>query len=136
MSEARHPITNIGLLNLAARLIRHRKNELTGSLDGVRCRMRDDQRLGDRPCYCFIMEFDDSRVSGTYRKSIQYIDKEYSLPVCIKTYGWPPDDEPLSPRELDERTLIEFYCYSDIQVNEQLADADFDRANRSYRFRR
>lgn len=136
LGQSRHPITNIGLLNLAARLIGSRKSELGRNLEGVHCYMLDDQLLGDRPCYCFVLNFESPQDSEVYRKSIQYVDKELSLPVCIRNYGWPAETENIPSEELDERTLIEFYSYSDVQLNRQLADADFDRANKNYHFRR
>jgi hypothetical protein len=64
------------------------------------------------------------------------IDKELALPVNVATFGWPEPGESIPADRLDEATLIEHYRYSQIRVDTQLADGDFDRANREYSFRR
>jgi hypothetical protein len=37
---------------------------------------------------------------------------------------------------LDEATLIEYYGYTDIKIDERLPDIAFDKANGDYTFRR
>jgi hypothetical protein len=103
--------------------------------NGAHCRM-DEQVLDDRTCYRFTLEFDSPAIHESYRRSVQFIDKELSLPVCIKNYGWPEASSDAAAADLDEATLIECYRYTDIRLDQQLADADFDRGNREYRFRR
>ena len=135
MQESRHPITKAGLLNLARESIFYRQREIVKPKLEVRCRMLDNQTFHERPCYCFILNFNTPEVAEPYRKTIQYIDKELSLPVCVKTYGWPSDDAADSPN-LDEETLIEHFSYTNIHFNQQLADLDFDRRNKNYSLRR
>ena len=132
LAECRHPITDAGLLRLAERLANDRRRDL--GRNGVRCRM-DDDFLDDRPCYRFTVEIDSPAIDESHRKSVQFIDKELSLPVCLKFYGW-PDASSNGVADLDEATLIECYRYTDIRLNQQLAESDFDRSNREYRFRR
>ncbi len=136
MSEARHPVTEIGLLNLARRIISDRKDQLAMPQLPLRCRMTDNQMFYERPCYRFVVEFDSPEVSAEYRKSIQYVDKEYSLPVCVKNYGWPENIDNTDTAMLDEQTLIEYYFYSEVLLDEQLAEVEFDRSNKDYHFRR
>jgi hypothetical protein len=134
MAESRHPVTDAGLLEVARRCIAYRQRDLKAP-SGVRCRMLDNQKFDDRACYCFIIEYDRPDLLDGYRKVVAHIDKEYSLPVSVKNYGWPQDDASLSETELDAETLIEIYSYSEIRLHSQLAEADFSRHNKAYRFR-
>jgi hypothetical protein len=67
-----------------------------------------------------------------YRKSIVFIDKELSMPVCVKNYTWAKDADPES---IDEETLVEFYAYTDMRMEQQLGAADFDQHNKDYKLR-
>lgn len=135
LRESRHAITNVGLLNLARKIITYRRQELEAGVR-IRCVMTDDQSFDKRPCYCFVVEYPDQETSNVYRKSVQYIDKELSLPVCIKNYTWPDTADEANADHLDELTLVEHYQYSDIRLNSALSDTDFDVANSDYHFRR
>ena len=136
LSEARHPVTMVGLAKLCDEIISRRKGEIERH-DPVRCRLLENETANDRPCYCFISTYLDRKRSEEYRKSVQYIDKESLLPVCVKNYGW-TDTKPTcaDDKALDEATLIEHYAYSELQLNQQLASKDFDRGNEAYGFRR
>ncbi|QDU36724.1 hypothetical protein Mal4_10200 [Maioricimonas rarisocia] len=131
MSECRYPVTKAGLLELARTVLEFREADLERG-SGSRCEMHPDQMLNDRPCYLFIVEYDSPEVNSLYRKTIVYVDKELQMPTCVRNYTWGRD---VDPEKIDEETLIEYYCYTDIEMNTQLADADFDAANRKYRLR-
>jgi Protein of unknown function (DUF1571) len=136
MSEARHPVTMVGLIKLCDELTVHRKSELA-QRHPVRCRLLENEVLNDRPCFCFVSTYLDRKCSEDYRKSIQYVDKEWLLPICVKNYAWPEAKQTFADENaLDEATLIEHYAYSELQFNQQLAAKDFDRANEAYGFRR
>jgi hypothetical protein len=135
MKEARYPVTMAGVLQLAKTMIEHRQKDLARE-SGVRCRLIDNHMFDERKCYCFILEWDSPQVSELYRKSIVCIDKERSLPVFVKNFTWPHEAEEIAADKLDEATLIEHYTYTKIQINQQLADSDFDKANKEYQFRR
>ena len=132
MAESRYPITGAGLLHLARKVLEFRKQDLQRGT-GVHCEMHDNQELNGRPCYLFVTTYDSPEYSETYRKATLYIDKELSMPVCVRNYTWARD---ANPETIDDETLIEFYSYSDIAIEKQLADADFDRGNETYRMRR
>lgn len=136
MKESRHAATNMGLLNLTELILEHRKSDLTLS-KGVSWEMVPDQKFMNHVCDCWVVEYDSRDVSPVYRKTITYIDKETSLPISIKNFGWP--DETVSaddPSALDEATLIEYYGYTDIKFEHRLTDADFDKGNTEYTFKR
>ncbi|MBT6155112.1 MAG: DUF1571 domain-containing protein [Planctomycetaceae bacterium] len=134
MEASRHPVTDAGLLEVARRCVAYRQRDLK-AVSGVRCRMLDNQKFDDRDCYCFIIEYDRPELSEGYRKVVAHIDKEYSLPVSVKNYGWPKGNASLLATELDAQTLVEVYSYSEIRLRSQLAEADFSRHNKAYRFR-
>lgn len=136
LKEARHPVTEMGLLKLADLIIKYRKRDLSLK-QGVRWQMLADQKFLDHDCYCFVVEYDSKEIEPVYRKSITYIDKVHSLPVGVKNFGWPTVDTPLDdPQGFDEATLIENYGYKDLSFETRLSDADFDKANADYKFRR
>lgn len=132
MAESRYPITGAGLLHLARKVLEFRKQDLQRGT-GVHCEMHDNQELNGRPCYLFVTTYASPEYCATYRKATLYIDKELSMPVCVRNYTWAKD---ANPETIDDETLIEFYSYTDIQIEQQLADVDFDRANEAYRMRR
>lgn len=138
MQQSRHPVTDVGLLKLAEKILKNRTEEfIAGKSDKIRCQLLEDQSFDGRPCWVFVLEFEDAEVVKPYRKSIQFIDKEYLLPVCIKNYGWPETDQEIGDElTLDKATMIEHYSYSNVRMQAQLAEADFDRYNESYRLRR
>ncbi len=135
MKESRHPVTEIGLLNLAKTLIAFRQEDM-GRKSGVTCRMFDNQSVKNVSCYCFVIEYANAKVSKLYRKSVIFIDKKTSFPICVKSFTWPENGSELVDKALDKETLVEDYRYSNIQFAQQLADADFDRGNAKYRLRR
>jgi hypothetical protein len=131
-AESRHPLNQAGLLNLARKVLEGQKRELAKSGNGWRCELYDDQHFGERPCYLFVIEYKSKEHSELYRKSMMYIDKELSLPTCIRNFTWGTD---VDPAKIDEETLVEAYGYTDIQTSIQLAEEDFSKSNRSYRMR-
>jgi len=132
MAESRYPITGAGLLHLAKKIVEFRQKDLDRGT-GVHCEMYDNQEMNGRPCYMFVTTYDSPEFNEQYRKAVCYIDKELSMPVCVRNYTWGVD---IDPAKIDDETLIEFYSYSDIAIEQQLADGDFDRGNESYRMRR
>ncbi len=131
MSESRHPITEIGLARLAEKLLKYSYINIKRP-NGWACEMHADQKVQGRDCYLFVMRYDSDQVNETYRKSLQYVDKELSLPLMVINYGWGEDTD---PETIDQQTLIESYTWSDIRIDQRLASGDFDETNSSYRFR-
>jgi hypothetical protein len=121
MAESRHPVTKAGLLHLARTMLDFHKEDLA------------TKRYSR---YAFLMEYADAKVSELYRKSISLIDKEWSIPVYTRNFGWISGEIPADPNEHDNASLIEFYSYSNIRFRPNLASLDFDHANEEYRFKR
>lgn len=131
MSECRYPVTKAGLVALAEIILSHELKDASRGT-GFRCELRDDQTFDDQPCYRFVCEYLSPAVNADYRQTIIYVNKELSLPVCVKNFTWGTD---VDPQRLDEETLVEFYAYTDITVNSGVADAEFDPSYPAYRLR-
>jgi len=129
MRESRYPVTDIGLLNLCRKLLDHRQLDLERG-SAVLCRVRHDAEHDERDCYLFELEYATAEF-GEYRKSVQYIDKEWGLPVSIQNFTWPADGCDVTD---DESTLLESYSFSDLKLGGQLSDSAFDRKNSQYSF--
>ena len=78
LSEARHPVTMVGLIKLCDEIVARRKHELAHRLP-VRCRLLDNEIVNDRACYGFATTYLDRKCCEEYRKSIHYVDKEWLL---------------------------------------------------------
>ena len=138
MAESRHPVTELGLLQLCDLLLRYRKRDLTLPAGQVKWQVTNSEQMFDRDCYCFTYEYSSAEVEAVYRKSVIYLDRELALPICVKNFGWADEGAEVSadPELFDEETLIEYYGYTELQLGSQLADRDFDKANSEYLFRR
>jgi hypothetical protein len=136
MAESRHPVTEAGLLALADTILKYRKRDLSRQT-GVRWEMHADQKFMGRACDCWIVEYDSAEIEAVYRKSVVYVDRELSLPVCVRNFGWPEKGSEIpEAAALDDATLIEYYGYTDVKIEERLPDVAFDKANSDYKFRR
>jgi hypothetical protein len=129
MRDSRYPVTEIGMLNLCRKLLDDRQLDLERG-EAVLCRLRHDAEHDARSCYVFELEYATSQF-GEYRKSVQYIDKQWGLPVSIQNFTWPADDCNVPD---DTRTLLESYSFSDVRFNGRLPDSAFDRKNSQYGF--
>lgn len=134
MQESRYPVTKAGLLGTVDMTLAVHAEDLAKQRLS-RCEQLDDQEFDGRLCSTFVTEYKSAASSPTYRKSITLIDKEWNVPLYTRNFGWPGPAEKSSGEELDEATLIEFYTFTDVQFRQQLASADFDRANAEYMFK-
>ena len=135
MKKSRYPVTELGVGRLAATLMRDRRLDLQREC-GYRAKLSQFHKCNERDCYYFELEYLHPSLSSVYRKTVQYIDQEWSLPIYIKNYTWPQCVSNVDLSQLDESTLIEFYSYADLDLEAKLADSDFSRANKSYHFKR
>jgi hypothetical protein len=131
MSESRYPITTAGLLALAETILQYQHQDIERGR-GYRCELRDQQEFEGRPCFLYLIDYDAPEFNEVYRKSIVFIDKELSMPVCVKNYTWAKD---VDPEAINEETLVEFYAYTDLRMEQQLGAVDFDQNNEDYKLR-
>lgn len=135
MKESRYPITKLGILALADSVLERREQEIRDHVI-PKVRREPDVDCEGRRCAVFVFEVSEQEKSPVYRKSVQFIDREWNVPIQVANYTWSEADEHLSGAALDDATLIEYYKYSEIEADAQLTDRDFDRANSEYRFHR
>jgi hypothetical protein len=134
MAEARYPVTRAGMLALAMTVVGYNSEDLKVA-NFSSCKQLEDQQVGDRTCTCFVLEYKDRSVSAEYRKSITLIDKEWCVPLYIKNFGWPSEQQLASADlDMDEATLLEHYTYTDVKFRSDLSQRDFDHTNEDYGF--
>jgi hypothetical protein len=132
MAQARYPVMVVGLKSVAERIIQYQQEQIDKG-DQYTCEFRDDAMYDERPCFRCLVVYANKETSPEYRKSEILIDKQLQMPVVLKNYTWAEDPDPAT---LDEQTLLEQYAYSEIKMEQKLADVDFDRTNESYRMTR
>ncbi|MFH5805263.1 DUF1571 domain-containing protein [Alienimonas sp. DA493] len=123
MREARHPVTKLGIGELAATLLRYRLRELAAGSD-VTCTLSDGHEHDGRPVWRNELEYATPESGGEFRRSVVLIDQEWNLPVQLETYGWPVTDVPAD--ELDRRTLTGGYVYTNVDFNRFSEDDALD----------
>jgi hypothetical protein len=126
MQGSRHPITEIGILNFARRMIRVLESDA-----------RDPQyqvqhfagaKVHGRSCTCMQFVHPAPGPGIPYYLARVYVDDELSVPVRGETYLWPT-------QRGGEPVLIQEYTYLNLRMNSGFTDRDFDVNNPQYRFR-
>lgn len=131
LANSRHPITNVGVLNLVRKLVHHRELDLGDHesktvLDTV---LHDDGRLHYRSRHWHPRKSADRLFAYT---EVRY-DPERLHPVRFEGRDWP--ESGLMEHE-DQCPLLEHYEYRDLRLNPPLEPIDFDPANPAYEFHR
>lgn len=132
MRESRHPVTEMGLLELAKTVLSYRYHEASWK-SGYQC-SHDKKSVDGRPCHHYTLVYEDQKRSPEYRKSEVWIDAETFVIAKIRNFGWP--EEKIAKNQLDEATLLEEYTYTNINFHPQLMARDFSATNDNYRLRR
>ncbi|MDO4584643.1 MAG: DUF1571 domain-containing protein [Planctomycetia bacterium] len=121
-----HPITELGILNLARRLAKEAEQQLHRNsfevsyshckLNGVECvrlEVLNNERFQEDPFY----------------KAHIYVDIHRNIPIRYVAWGWETEEN-------GEPPLLEEYTYLDVQLNQNFQDVDFDIANPEYHYRK
>ena len=125
MQNQHYPITEMGVANLAHRLIQVGEHDIHyGECYVWR---NENAKVGDRPCISITVMHPVKRRGFLFYIARIFVDKELMVPVHYEAYDWPekPGDPP---------PLLERYTYTNIKVNPGLTDADFDPKNPEYHF--
>ncbi len=131
-SEARHPVTDCGIMGMADQMIARRRRDLAVG-HGIRCTRLPNQEFDRRDCCCFLIEYDSPQISKEYRKSLTLLDAKYHFPVLARNYIWATEAHDLSEEDLDALTLVENYSFTNIDFSKTLTTVDFSRENPRYR---
>lgn len=125
LSEARHPITRIGMAKMAEAVYQQWEKE--SKFGECEVKYYPEAKLGGREV--LVIESTHPRPRNQFPFAITrlWIDKKTKLPVRVQSYAFPrrPDGEPV---------LVEDYTYTNIHTNVGLTDRDFDPRNSAYSF--
>lgn len=122
LSEARYPVTQVGLVALIDELLRQWE-PFSDRADGVLCEWLEDERVGGRPCRVFRVNYAGPEVFAEYRQSTVWLDREHSVPLRVLNYDWERHD-PANPDG-----LVEHYVYENVDFDAKLVEADFQLPN-------
>lgn len=121
-----HPITDFGMRNLIAIMIRKGLRDRERGMCDVR--IERGVMVDGHQCTLIEVTHPEPKEGLDYHKSRIFIDDVRNLPIAYEGYLWPeqPGEEP---------PLLEKYYYTDIELNVGLTDEDFDPGNERYNFR-
>jgi len=120
MRGQKHPITDVGIRNLMAKLIAAK----TAEMKFMECNVTSNPntRIGDRPTTLIQIEHPVPRKEfGTHITRL-FLDNELRVPIHYDAYLWP--EAPGQAPPLDAS-----YTYANLKLNVGLAARDFDASN-------
>jgi hypothetical protein len=118
LQYARYPITDVGMLKLTEQLL-ERFEPYEQRTDGVRCGWLADAAIGGRDCQVFSAEYASPTVNPDYRRSLVWLDKEWSVPLAMENFDWDVSDT------TNPDGLVERYVYEEVRLRRGLSDVDF-----------
>lgn len=125
MAESKHPITEIGIANMAEHVIEQWKFETKyGECD---VKYYPNAKLGERNCKVIESSHPVPRRQFKFHKTRLYIDKETNLPIMVEQFGFPQKQGAKPP-------LLEVHTYSNVRTDLGLTDIDFSTNNPNYGF--
>lgn len=120
MRGQRHPVTDVGLRNLTAKLVAAKSAEM--QYQECTVTSNPNTRIGDRPATMIQIEHPVPRKEfGTHITRI-FLDNELRVPIHYDAYLWP--EAPGQAPPLDAS-----YTYANLKLNVGLAARDFDANN-------
>jgi hypothetical protein len=125
LQQNRYPITEIGFMNLTARLIEVGRSQL--NCTNCETKIAPGAKINDRSCTLIQVSHPVQNESQTFKMARIFVDDELQLPVRYSAYDWPD-------QEGGEPLLLEEYTYTDVKLNVGLTDWDFDHRNEKYKF--
>ncbi|MCA9249316.1 MAG: DUF1571 domain-containing protein, partial [Planctomycetales bacterium] len=129
MEGNRYPITDIGIMNIATRVLHDASLgiERDPLHDGWMVQQAQGAKINGRQARCMQMRRERRCPECPLHTVQMFVDEEYQVPIRFAAYHWPA--EPAVTPE-----LVEEYTYLDLQLNVGLADRDFQRDNPGYGF--
>ena len=126
MRGQRYPITDIGLENLAAKIIeRGMEDRPHGECE---VKFFRGAKVGETSCLMCQVTHPVKRPHFDFYQVRVYFDEKQKVPVRYESWSWPtsPGGKPV---------LEEEYTYLNLELNAGLTSADFSIENPDYRFR-
>lgn len=129
MRGQRYPVTEVGIRNLTRRLIE------VGEQDAQYGECTVDYflnaKVDGRKCTCIQVTHPTPRKNFLFHKARIFIDDELELPIRYEAFSWPKQ----AGKEVGDEELIEEYTYTNLKLNNEFTEADFDPNNPKYRFK-
>ena len=133
MKTNRYPVTELGVENLARRLIERAQADIN-FVDDCDISYVSGAKVGGRPCKVLTVRRDKPKTGEAANKGMNvnlamvFIDEELNLPIRYGAYDWPVGDQ-------KQGDVIEEYTYHNLKTNVGLNDSDFDPDNPAYNFK-
>ena len=129
MAKSLHPITEIGILKLAERLVSEGRKQIEDDQRPEEWTVRNFEKakIGDRLCKCIQLRRERRRGEDPLHTMRVFIDNELKTPVRYAMYHWPRE-------EGAAEELVQEYTYTDLKINVGLKAVDFQRDNPAYAF--
>jgi len=125
MNGQLHPIYDIGIENLVIKLIeRGQKEKKFGECD---VEFIKNAKINGRACTVLRVMHPIQRPHFEFHRAEIFIDDELQVPVRYAAFYWPA-------KSGGEDDLLEAYTYTNLKVNVNLTDADFDPNNPNYNY--
>jgi len=125
MAETRYPVTQIGMANMAEKVIAQWESERR--FREIEVKYFPNAKLGKMDCRVVETRHPKPRREFKFHLTRLYVDKKTRFPVRVEQFGFPL-------RSTDRPPLIEQYTYSQIRTGVELKDIDFDPQNTNYGF--
>lgn len=124
MQYSRRPIGDASIWSFTEQLLLMVEKDLAAD-QSVRVTLSPNEKLGDRPCYCFRFAHDEP--STPFAHASLFIDRASSIPLAIERFNWPAQGS-----EQTEPVLEESYVYNELTLGAPLTDLDFSVDNPAY----
>ena len=125
MSGQRYPVTEIGVENLAKRLVEVARYD--SKFDDCEVNFYPNAKVNGRVCTCVQVSHPQPRKNFRFHLARVFIDDELSIPIRYESYDWPLEAG-------GQPQLMEEYTYMNVKINNGFTDADFDPKNTAYKF--
>ena len=125
MAGNRYPVTEIGVENLAKRLVEVAEHDKQfGECD---VNFYPNAKVNGRICTCVQVVHPVPRRNFRFHLARVFIDDELTVPIRYEAYDWPQEAG-------GQPVLLEEYTYMNVKTNNGFTDADFDAKNTAYKF--
>jgi hypothetical protein len=125
MQGNRYPITELGVENLAKRLVEVAEHDK--KFGECEVNFFPNAKVNGRICTCVQVMHPIPRRNFRFHLARVFIDDELLIPVRYEAYDWPGEAG-------GDPVLMEEYTYMNVKINQGFTDADFDPKNPSYKF--
>lgn len=119
MAENRHPVTHVGIGNLLNTALTVWERESRVEAAEIDVKFFPKAKLAGIPCEAVQLTYLKPHSDLKYHLVRVYFEKDSKLPVHAERFGWPR-------RSGEQPPLLEDYTYTNLKINQQLGDGDFD----------